>query len=179
MDQIAEFAQSLQGAGLQPALIDTGAEPYHIAVPLPGQSVDDEPVLRINLLDSHAGDLELWQMIMVFPEQAVSDGAWALVTAMLNPVNRVFMGGKVIADEDSRMLYATYEHMTATGGSACLSGPPVVRYMLESCAVLAPSLGVALTHDPTDSDKLDAAINELARSEQELEALLVRLLSAL
>lgn len=181
MDPIAQFAQALQDAGLNPKLIDIGAEPYHIAVPQAGQTIDDEPVLRINLLDSHAGDLELWQMIMVFPEQAVTDAAWELTTAMLNPVNRVLIAGKVIADEDSQMLYVTYNHISAPGGSVLQSGPPLVRLFLENCAALAPGLATALTTDPhpevdpQEAAELDAVMGKLTRSEADLQRLLAQL----
>lgn len=173
MDMIDRFATALQDAGLAPALIDDGDGPYHIAVPLPGLTVEDDPVLRINLVDSHDGDLELWQMNCVFPEQATSDPVWEMVKATIHTINRTMIAGKVLVDEDSRMLFATYSHMTTPGGAALQSGPPVVRFFRDYCAVLAPDLSAALCTDIAPD--LEGAITDLTRSQAELEALLARL----
>lgn len=173
MDMIDQFATALQDAGLGPALVDDEDGPYHIAVPLPGLSVLDDPVIRINLLDSHDGDLELWQMNCVFPEQAASEDVWEMVKATIHTVNRSMVAGKVLVDDASQMLFATYSHMTTPGGAALLSGPPVVAFFRDHCAALAPELAGALTTEIAQD--LDEIVDDLTRTQQELEAILANL----
>ena len=164
-----EMASALDIAGLNPVLIDVAPEPYHIAVPFPGQSVEDEPVLRINLLDSADGDLELWQMVVVIPAQAVSDRAWALVRNMLNTVNMSLTVGKVLAMEDEQMVYFTCNHLAPPGDSALQSGPAVVSFVLENLAVLAPALVDALCTDPAlDFEAAERSLEETHKALSEL-----------
>ncbi|WP_300038581.1 hypothetical protein [uncultured Roseobacter sp.] len=164
-----EMAEALDLAGLNPVLIDAAPDPYHIAVPFPGLSVEDEPVLRINLLDSADGDLELWQMIVVIPAQAVTDRAWSLVRNMLNTVNMSLTTGKVLAMEDEQMLYYTCNHLAPPGDSALKSGPAVVRFVLENLGVLSPALVDALSTDPPpDFEAAERALQETHDALEEL-----------
>lgn len=167
------MAEALSRAGLKPSLIDTPPEPFHIAVPFPGASVEDEPVLRINLLESTDGDLELWQMVVVIPAQAVSDHAWSITRNMLHAVNQSLTVGKVLTMEAEQMLYFTYSHLTPPGDSALQSGPAVVRFVLENLAVLCPTLETALSTEPEPD--FEAA----ERSLQETQASLAELLDQL
>ncbi len=153
-------------------LTDCAPEPYHIAVPFPDQSVEEEPVLRINLLASADGDLELWQFISVIPAQAVSDRAWALVRNMLNTVNLSLTVGKVLAIEDEQMIYFSCNHLAPPGDSALKSGPPVAHFILENLVVLTPALVDALSTDPPPDfgaaervlDETHKALSELAEA---------------
>ncbi len=170
-----EMAQALDRAGLNPVLVDTPPEPFHIAVPFPGQSIEDEPVLRINLLESADGDLDLWQLVAVIPAQAISDRAWELTRNMLNTINLSLTTGKVLAIEDDQMVYFTDAHLVPPGDGALLSGPPVVAFALENLSVLCPALLTALTTDPEPN--FDAAERALEHTHASLAELMERLKS--
>lgn len=170
-----EMAAALDRAGMRPVLVDTPPDPYHIAVPFPGLTIEDEPVLRVNLLDSADGDLELWQLVVVVPAQAVSERAWAVVRNMLNTVNMSLSIGKVLAIEDEQMLYYTYNHLAPPGDSALASGPAVVQFVLENLAVLVPALVDAQTTDPApDFDAAERALVETQQALAELATTLSR-----
>lgn len=170
-----EMAVALDRAGLRPVLVDTPPDPYHIAVPFEGLSVEDEPVMRINLLESADADLDLWQLVVVIPAQAVSDRAWALTCKMLNTVNTSLTLGKVLAIEDEQMLYYTFSHLAAPGEIALASGPPVVKFVLENLQVLIPALVDALGTEPApDFDAAERALLEIQQALGELAQSLSR-----
>jgi len=163
------MAEALSRAGLKPALIDTPPDPFHIAVPFSGASVEDEPVLRMNLLLSDDGDLDLWQLVVVIPAQAVSDRAWHVTRNMLHAVNQSLTVGKVLTMEAEQMLYYTYNHLAPPGDSALHSGPAVVGFVLENLEVLCPALVTALSADPEpDFDAAERALEETQASLSEL-----------
>ncbi|TCM86113.1 hypothetical protein [Rhodovulum steppense] len=140
MADIGDFVAALNGVGLRPVLVDEPDEALHIAVPFPDSDVGSDPVLRINRLDSVDGDLELWQMVVVFPARAESEAAYEMTQAMLNAVNAALVFGKVVGIRDEGMVYFSHNHATDTGDSVTRSGPPLVAFLLETLAMLSPAI---------------------------------------
>ena len=172
MASIEDFVTALDRAGLAPFLIEEPGQPLHIAVPFPGRSVQDEPVLRINRLDSVEEEIELWQIVVIFPAQAASELSYNLTEAMLNTVNAALTVGKVVAVPDKQMVYFTHAHITDTGASVTRSGPAVVALILESLTVLSPAicetLETELAEDAPDLETLTARLEEAEGSLKDL-----------